>query len=104
MSKYPKFYIGQKVTPLKSTAVGGGLEKGQVVTVENIVQCTCGAWMVGVAERQGFCEVSDHKGHDFTHPGHICFHGDEKFFAPVIENFQAITFEKILEKELSSVN
>ena len=97
----PPFYIGQKVVCLKGA---GKIVKDQIYTVADCFQCqVCKEWHVQFSElptgRPDYhcCEViksSQHLG------------GPAKYFAPIQENFQSISLEKILEEEteLISVN
>lgn len=107
-TEFPPFYVGQKVVILKTCTTNGlNIKKGSVVTASGCVKCSCGTWMVGIVECPGFCETSEHKkSHLYYHPGDTNLHGEAKHFAPIIENFQSISLEKILEEEtkLISVN
>jgi hypothetical protein len=98
--KEQPFYIGQKVVCVESK---GAYQKGIEYVVKVIQQCSCGLWKVGCVE------------HNINNPINVCKCGSDgpvvrywlansSRFAPIQENFQAITFEKIMETALTSVN
>jgi hypothetical protein len=97
------FYIGEKVVAVKSF---GRVTKDSEYTIIDIAQCSCGAWHVLVKEiaysgapNYPCCTCYKKVNLSAGYSG-----GPAKFFAPIQENFQAITFEKIMETELTSVN
>jgi hypothetical protein len=104
----PPFYIGQRVVALKTSFKRNGFQiiEGKTYTVKEQYQCAkCGKWVVGLAELSPInpdnwksCCMDDCKL--------SCAGGNAKYFAPVVENFQSITLEKVLEEEtkLISVN
>lgn len=100
----PPFYVGQKVVALKSaTVLGASVVKGNTYTVAVIMQCSCGKWMACVKEALYnysllpslsyflLCHIENYRQ---PYAG-----GDAKYFAPVQENFQSISLEKVIEKE-----
>jgi hypothetical protein len=104
----PPFHIGQKVVALKTSFKRHGFQivKWEVYTVKDQYQCEkCGKWVVGLAELSPInpnqwrsCCMDDCKL--------TCAGGNAKYFAPIVENFQSITLEKVFEQEtkLISVN
>lgn len=104
MEQIPPFYIGQRVVRLESTN-DGTLKKGEEFIVKGIKFC-CSAigWRIDVGRfpenYKSYACSSCHK--QYEEP---CIWIASKF-APLEENteFQAITFTKILEKELVSIN
>lgn len=100
----PPFYVGQKVVALKSSKSKHGYQvvKGLTYTVQDYFQCTgCKEWKIGIKEMP---IVGNNIQCCMPAPINSFCCGPAKYFAPIIENFEAITFEKVLEQELSSVN
>lgn len=98
------FYVGQRVVALK-TSLCGLIVKGKEYLVAGVDQCSCGDWYIqiegysakGLDER--FCTECE-----ADLPMTPLRAANSKYFAPIIEQFQAITFEKVMEQELTSVN
>jgi len=104
----PPFCVGQKVTPIKDSKLGG-IKKGNIYTVGNIQKSSCcGKWMVGVKECPAPDDKSQHAvcGLVYYHSGVFLYHGEAKYFRPVVDGFQSISLTKVLELEtpLISVN
>lgn len=95
----PKFYVGQRVVALV-TAIN--LVKGKEYFIRNIIAHTCGNVVIDVGLADAGEIICSKCNRPVANYGIIWL--DENLFAPIHENFQAITFEKIVEKELSSVN
>ena len=95
--KEQPFYIGQKVVfvdAMKGTDFGHDLlkiKKGQICVVVDIVYDDS---YIGRGPKDWYVEVDRDLGYWILHSN----------FAPVEEGFQAITFEKVMEQELTSVN
>jgi hypothetical protein len=101
MSLYPPFYVGQKVVCIHSLHP---YIKGQQYIVGVVQQCpNCKSYRVGCIK------------HNIINPKNLCNCGQykplvdyilvsDRRFAPIIEDMQAITFEKITEQEPVSVN
>lgn len=101
----PKFYVGQKVVAITDH---GRLifRKGDVFTVTGIYPSFCKCWSLlitigiphtAMRKKCRQCnKIVAVETIEWTFPA-------EKF-EPIIEDFQAITFEKVIEKELASVN
>lgn len=99
------FYIGQKVVALKSSTTCTSVKKGNVYTVLSLEKChNCGLWMVGILpyeKRTLFNKCADC---NCAIPVSHYWCGRAKYFAPVHEGFESISFTKVLEEELVSVN
>lgn len=105
------FYIGQRVVALKSKGnpYGISIKEGVVYVVKNTMQCKCGKWKIDIglpssdpSRGVNTCAYCHHRY--ATHDG-VSWVG-AALLAPIEENFQSISLEKILEKEtpLVSVN
>ena len=98
---YQPFYIGQKVIRIgKSNKY---VKKGNVYTVQDCFQCpNCGSWKITIEEAlcggTFSCEECPTAIKYVSHMG-----GQAKNFAPVIEKFQSISLEKVLEEETKLV-
>jgi hypothetical protein len=100
----PPFYVGQRVVALRSI---GCVKKGKEYVVLGLFKCTkCHVWYVQHTHAKGV--VLNDK---FPCCGNPIVTKDyraasAKHFAPIEENFQSITLEKVLEQEtkLISVN
>lgn len=96
----PPFYVGQKVVVLKRLYVAKK-KKGTIVEVLAIMRCKCGLWLIDIGTK---CK------HDFDitcECENVIDNGimwlDARMFAPIQENFQSISLEKILEEETKLV-
>lgn len=92
----PKFYVGQRVVAIENHPQGL-FKEGDEFTVTSIVKGCCYDFGITIGiSHIGPCTCGNK------------YDGEWRFmqsrFAPIIENFQAITFEKIVEHELTSVN
>lgn len=96
----PKFYVGQRVVALRDS-IYGWFKKDSVYEIKAIRKCCI--WMISIGAINQITEVCSGCNKVIGVVGSQAWH-TETFFAPIHENFQAITFEKIVEKELSSVN
>lgn len=96
----PPFYVGQKVVAIKDSQ-DGKAKRGIIYTVALCIQCKCGAWMVGIVELPAEYDSSYHNRclNLYEHTGIYCRFGESKYFAPVQEEFQSISLEKVIEKE-----
>lgn len=105
----PPFYVGQKVVALRSVKTElNGIVKGTVYTVKELTQCTCGEWKVDVGlmvSKTGRCLCATCDS-PYGVTGSRVIYVAAPLLAPVQENFQSISLEKVLEKEtaLISVN
>jgi hypothetical protein len=103
----PPFYVGQRVVALKTSPIvlGVQIKRGDVYTVKEIFFCKCKQWILVVNEvaisYQGQRIMCCIENVAYSNAG-----GSAKYFAPILENFQSITLEKVLEQEtkLISVN
>lgn len=102
----PKFYVGQKVVAVKDHSQGV-FKKGDSFSVSGVYPavCKCPNYRItiGLSWRTGnrSCPICNIDGLPIS-SSERCF--DEDSFESIVEKFQAITFEKIMEKELTSVN
>jgi hypothetical protein len=99
----PPFYVGQKVVAVKDTI---SLKKGKEYVILDIkaAYCKCG-WHVDIGLplrypnsktfKCGKCNAEGVLPPDAFGKEWINYH----LFAPVQENFQSISFEKVIEKE-----
>ena len=98
------FYIGQKVVCLTNDKVDH--VKGSVYVVKELIQCKkCLSWWVGVVEHpfsMDACKSTCECGK--TSRTNIYWRVNAKHFAPVNKSFESISFTKVLEEELVSVN
>lgn len=101
----PPFYVGQKVVALTTDIFFRRAIKDRVYTVLGL-QATCCGWNIDIGAKVtqlklqcGTCNkiIGDTNGIGWLHVKH---------FAPITENFQSISLEKVLEEEtkLISVN
>lgn len=104
----PPFYPGQKIVRIGKTVhfEHGIVFKDKVYTCAGCLMCNCGRWKVMLLEfpapenSECDCVCGFNNGYQKYYSGHAVY------FAPVVENFQSISLEKILEEEtkLISVN
>ena len=102
----PPFYIGQRVIALTSDPKGGMRIKGKEYPILDIRECKCGRYTVDIGERGVYAVViCSSCRHETPRPTVTEWHNAASF-APIQENFQHITLEKVLEEEtkLISVN
>lgn len=102
MKQLPPFHEGQKVVSLIVHNQVCQIAEGEICTVHKVYQCSCGLWRMELV------------GKESSVKGKICCAKCEanlpaynvlcKNFAPVIDDFQAISFTKVIDKELTSVN
>lgn len=102
---FPPFYVGQRVVRV-GASVHPFVKKGDVYTVAAIKQCqSCKNWKVSCVEFH-----PTHSGHgEYCNCGNIIIsdgfiYGRAEGFAPIQENFQSISLEKILEEETKLVS
>jgi hypothetical protein len=108
MNKLPKFYLGQKVVVVQDHSQGI-IKKGEKFTVTGIRNVCCG-WRVTVGLRAGErlprfngyyrCNQCNKRMYVGGQESLFC----ESLFAPIQDDFEAITFSKVLEEKLHSVN
>lgn len=102
MNNYPPFYVGQRVVALRSHWQGY-FEKGEEFIVVGIRKPCC-VWVidVGIPNKHMGCVCSKCGYGEFNVNAWFAIED----FAPISENFQAITLEKVVEVEtpLISVN
>lgn len=111
MTNLPPFYIGQRVVALvtKNNDIGVVIKKNNVYTVLRTQRCgKCGQWHIDVGVKFDIKEYSNECG---SCPADLPIKDNTAWcyvqaFAPITENFQSITLEKVLETEtpLISVN
>lgn len=101
--KQQPFYIGQKVVALKTISTTG-LIKDKVYVVTGIKACVrCGVYSINVGIKiPGNSTCACDNETVLSNTG--IWWADVELFAPLHEGFQSITFEKILETELTSAN
>ena len=95
MKNLPPFYQFQKVVALEG---GKWIKKGQEYTVQRLFQFSCGCWAIDVGidrKRGGLVGCTTHNSNVVDED--VWFHS--KFFAPIQEKFESISFEKVIEKE-----
>ena len=101
----PPFYVGQKVVALRTSPVVNGAQiiKGNTYTVKDIFFCKCGDWIVVVKEVKmdcpkpwTMCCKENYHSSNVAGPSYV--------FAPIEENFQPITLEKVLEQETQFIS
>lgn len=108
MTNLPPFYVGQRVVALITIVKPYiSLVKGTEYIVLDLYQCQiCKEWNVGFARfikdatvRKLTCCTKDYNAPPYYYAG-------ATRFAPITENFQSISLEKVLETEtpLISVN
>mgnify|MGYP006873470432 FL=1 len=101
MSIQPKFTIGQKVVA-KCNQPQGFFKKGSEFTIDGIRKgCCIPGFLVSIRVSNSHpwqCSICLKE----YERGELFF--DERFFDPIGETFQRITFEKIIDKEAVSVN
>lgn len=97
MENLPPFYVGQKVVALKDSPYHPEMRKGKVFTVLALNFCCC--WSIDIG-------LKVMKSHLYCADCNIVFgqHGSiawkcAKRFAPLEENFESISLEKVLETE-----
>lgn len=93
----PPFYVGQKVVALTT---GYFHEKGHVYTIADMMFCDkCKKWHA-LTKETTLMPASKYKCDCYNDLNTtIYLGGDAKYFAPIEENFQSITLEKVMEKE-----
>lgn len=94
----PPFYVGQKVVSLKGTS-SDYIQKGTIYSIKGIMQLVCGCWCVDVGINIGkqYMRCGIHNTEKILSKGIRWI--DHSFFAPIQENFQSISLEKVLEEE-----
>lgn len=102
------FYIGQKVVCVKSHSQGV-IKKGQEFTVTGVFEpdCNCDNWTITIGLKTiipfhqcSFCGyIRKNESSESSE-----FRFGYTMFAPVQEDFKSISFTKVLEEELISVN
>jgi hypothetical protein len=96
----PPFFIGQKIVRIAESN-DFNMKKGQKCVVNNIRWCCDNAgWRIDVGIPQSLPIGCQHCLNDHTDN---CIYL-ARLFAPIIENFEAISFEKVNELEKASVN
>lgn len=103
----PPFYVGQRVVAVKDN-IDRLFKKGDCFTVTGIIKsvCKCNDWDVNVGiskvSNSLECTVCKTIWENTTKYAWFSF----RRFAPIEENFQSISLEKVLEEEtkLISVN
>lgn len=104
MKNLPPFYIGQRVVCLEGFSK---YKKGKIYTVGALFKTDCcNVWKVGCIKIKGSSDdmfecACGAKPVFIPIPYYVL---SAKFFAPINENFQPISLEKVLETELISVN
>lgn len=95
----PKFYVGQKVVCLVDTY---SLQEGKIYTVTTVdTNCKCGSIGVGILPDTTHlhcdrCNITFEQAKDRLFPA--------PYFQPLIEEYQSISFEKVIENEKVCVN
>ena len=104
MNTYPRFYVGQRVAAVETHA-RSIYTKGQEYIVKRISPplCKCGCYQIDIGVVTSSRILQCDTCLTIISPKGIWW-ADENEFAPIHEDFQAITYTKILEQELSSVN
>lgn len=93
----PPFYVGQRVVALKN---GFFHIKGEKYTVAEMMFCSsCKVWSVLTSENSFEPASIYHCDCGANLKSTIYVGGNAKYFAPIEENFQSISIEKVLEKE-----
>lgn len=97
----PPFYVGQRVVAIKDHSMGS-FKKGDIKTVLGIEKlCCCWNIDVGIKFSQILWQCNTCKAlKDTNQIGWI----NARSFAPIQENFQSISLEKILEKETELIS
>ena len=99
MKQLPPFYVGQKIVCIKDHS-SGAVKKGQHFIVMNVEKFCCD-WLVDIGI------LNDHPSMECNYCGmkimSQSFLFSQTLFAPE-EQFAAITFTKVIEKELVSQN
>ncbi len=99
------FYVGQEVVAVANHQYGL-FKKGDTFIVTGIFKpCCCWRITIGIQNPTRFppvtnCMVCGKATKDKSQ----LYEFNVKWFAPIISNFEAISFEKVLEQELSSKN
>jgi hypothetical protein len=93
----PPFYIGQRVVAVTSTLfISKGLEYR---VIDMYYRSCCKKWSIYI----GYVDIGEHycPVHNTTHKPRVLkgVYHNAKYFAPIEENFQSISLEKVLEKE-----
>lgn len=101
----PPFYVGQKVVQLVD-GVFTKTKKGDVYTVKELLRFPCGCWTVDVGIKSTKPKVACNLHNDSREFTNGIRWVNSMFLAPIEENFQSISYSKILEEEnkLISVN
>lgn len=102
--KEQPFYIGQKVVALINLKE---IIANNVYTVNNVFMCSCGKWYITVMEmpsESGQTFICSNKPCEKDNGRKGYKGGYASSFAPIEEGFQSISFTKIMEEELTSVN
>lgn len=100
----PKFYVGQRVVAIENHPQGA-FKRGDVFTVESVSRsaCSCGHFRVTIGISTTALEQQCFKcGLEYLAIGKMYF--NESRFAPIHEDFKKVTFERVVEKELTSAN
>lgn len=105
MNNIPPFHPGQRVVALRSCKNDFGMElvKGKIYIVIDVVGCSCGEWNVdvGIYTPEGGVSPCAQCGRLLNK---IAAYVTYEWLAPIIEDMQAVTFEKVVEQEPVSVN
>lgn len=101
--KEQPFYIGQKVVALDSYNYHGvKFNEGDIFTITGIRKfCKCDYWSVSIGINY-LCEIycpKCNRTETSNTPWLAHF-----MFAPIEEKFESISFSKVMEEELTSVN
>jgi hypothetical protein len=107
MSNIPPFHPGQRVVAVTTVTNfrGVGIKEGETYVIKEVKQCgECGHWCVEIGlpydpSLHSSCPMCRR----LTLPYTAVWIGHERF-APIIEDMQAVTFEKVVEQEPVSVN
>jgi hypothetical protein len=95
----PKFYVGQRVVAITDSDMW---KKGDEFTVKK-VECRCCMFVVGIGMvADGKQSCSECGKYWQNKDGQYVF--DEDCFAPMLEDFERITFSKVMQQEPVSVN
>lgn len=102
----PKFYVGQRVVAIEDHSQGA-FKKGNTFTVTSVIAGCC-SWeiTIGIVPDETFAEalIECTGCGRVQHDEYTEWRFMEDSFAPIHEDFQKITFEKIIEQESVSVN
>ena len=96
----PPFYIGQRVVALRnaSNQIGVSIKKGQIYVVKDCIQCACGNWDIDLGLPYIGTRFSTCRQCTNILPITRAW-VNAKILAPITDNFQSITLEKVLETE-----